>query len=65
MVVEGKAYLKDSRQLIAELGNFEIHEDDILVTINVNSLYTNIIQDDGLSSVEWALYKQTDLRGTN
>lgn len=55
--------MKDSRQLIAELKNFKIQDNDILVTIDVNSLYTNIVQKDGLSSVEWALHKQTDLKG--
>lgn len=44
LVKEGKSYLKDSRQLIDELRNFEIEENDILVTIDVNSLYTNIVQ---------------------
>lgn len=63
LVPEGKSYLKDSRQLIKELKDFRIEEEDILVTIDVNSLYTNIRQDDGLSSVEWALHKQTDLKG--
>lgn len=56
MVVEGKSYLMDSRQLIAGLRNFVAHIDDI-VTIDVNLLYASIIQGDGISSVEWALYK--------
>lgn len=61
MVSEGKLYLKDSRQLISELRNFKI-EEDILVTIDVNFLYTNIIQEDGVSSAEWTLQRQTDLQ---
>lgn len=36
-------------------------EEDILVTIDVNSLYTNIIQKDGESSAEWVLQRQTGL----
>lgn len=55
LVSEGKSYLKDSRQLISELRSFKGEEEDILVTIDVNSLHTNIIQEDGVSSVEWAL----------
>lgn len=62
LVSEGKSYLKDSRQLIKELIDFKVEQEDLL-TIDVDSLYTNIRQDDGLSSVEWALHKQTDLKG--
>lgn len=61
-VSEGKSYLKDGRQLISELRNLDIQEEDFLVIIDINSLYTNIIQEVGISSVEWALYRQTDLK---
>ena len=39
-----------------------MEENDILVTIDVNSLYTNIVQEDGTQSVEWALYNQTNMK---
>lgn len=52
LVPEGRSYLKDSRQIIQELKQFKVDEGDFLVTIDVNSLYTNIIQKDGLSSTE-------------
>lgn len=59
LVSEGKSYLKDSKQLISELRHFKVEHRDILVTIDVNSLYANIIRRDGLNSVEWALQKYT------
>lgn len=59
---EGQSYLKDSRQLINELKNVEVEENYILVTIDVNSLYTNIVQEDGIQSVEWAFYNQTNMK---
>lgn len=62
MVSEGKSYLKASRQLISEPRNLKVEVEDIRVTIDINSLYTNIIQKDGISSLEWALHRQTDLQ---
>lgn len=48
--------------MIDDLRNLEIEETDILTTIDVNLLYTNIIQNDGINSVNWALHKQTDMK---
>ncbi|XP_077334619.1 uncharacterized protein LOC143975965 [Lithobates pipiens] len=62
LVVKGKSYLRDSRQLLKELENVKVGEKDLLVTIDVNSLYTNIKQKDGLNAVEWALHKKSDLK---
>lgn len=62
LVKEGRSYLWDSRQLLDELRTLKNEETDILVTIDVNSLYTNIVQSDGINSVDWALHNQTDMR---
>lgn len=62
LVGKGKSYLKDSKQLIGELNDFKTSENNILVTIDINSLYTNIVQEDGLRGVEWALHTLTDLK---
>lgn len=62
LVIRGKSYLRDSKQLITELKNLNVKEEDILVTIDINSLYTNIVQTDGINGAEWALYQQTDLK---
>lgn len=52
LVPEGKSYLKDSKQLILELKNMEVTDEDFPVTIDVNSLYTNIVQEDSINSAE-------------
>lgn len=39
-----------------------MEDGDLLVTIDVNSVYTNIVQKDGLDSVEWALQKYSDMK---
>lgn len=60
MVKAEKSYLKDSRQFIDKLRNIKI-ERDILVTIDVNSLYIIVVLEDVINSVEWALHKQTNM----
>lgn len=47
------SYLRDRKQLINILDNFPYEENVILVTLDVDSLYTNIRQDDVLRDVEW------------
>lgn len=49
------AYLKDSRDLIQLLQGIEVSEEHLLVSIDVNSLYTNIQQKHAIEVVVWAL----------
>lgn len=55
LVATNKSYLKDSRDPITSLKKLPHKENDILATIEVNLLYTNIKQKDGLEVVKWAL----------
>lgn len=49
------AYLKDSKDLIELIKPMTVDDDHILVSVDVNSLYTNIQQHHALKAVEWAL----------
>lgn len=58
----GKSYLRDSAQLLEELQQIDGAQDYLLATIDVNSLYTSIVQQDGLLGVEKALHELTCMR---
>lgn len=62
LVVKGKSHLRDSTQLITELQDITGVEHCLLATIDANSLYTSIIQRDGLEGVKKALHENTKLR---
>lgn len=51
LVKEGKSYLCDSLQLIQELQSIKGAEMFLLATVDVNSLYTSISQEDGILGV--------------
>ena len=48
-----KSYIKDSTDLINFVEGTKIHEDTILVSMDVASLYTNIPQEEGITTVCW------------
>lgn len=62
IVQKGKSYLRDSQQLIQELQEIQDGGNWILATIDVNSLYTSILQKDGLGGVEKALHEKTGMK---
>lgn len=62
LVLKWKSYLRDSTQLIMELQNIKGAENCLLATTDVSSLYTSIVQKDGLEGVEKALCENTKLR---
>ena len=47
-MVRSASYLKDTTQFIREITNIDIQQTDILVTIDVKSLYNSIPNKDGL-----------------
>lgn len=50
LVLQGRSYLKD-RELIKLWSTLEISANNLLVTVDVESLYTNIKQTDSLKAV--------------
>lgn len=62
IVQKGKSYLRDSQQLIQELQGIQAEGNWILATIDVNSLYTSIVQKDGLAGVEKTLHEKTGMK---
>lgn len=58
----GKSYLRDSAQLLEELQQINGAQDYLLATIDVNSLYTSIVQKDGIFSVEKTLHDLTSMK---
>ena len=61
LVVQGKAYLKDSKELIKSLASITVSEETWLVTVDVESLYTNIRQADAILAVKEALEEKSSL----
>lgn len=62
LVTCGQSYLKDSRALIQSLQGITISSNTLLVTIDIESLYTNIKQQDALVAVKLALMDQSKLK---
>ncbi|XP_071988310.1 uncharacterized protein [Engystomops pustulosus] len=60
MVLQLESYIRDSMHLIEQLQDIEIHSDTLLVTMDVESLYTNIAHDIGLKAVAYHLNKQVN-----
>lgn len=62
LVQQYPAYLRDSKHLINMLENFWVDDNIILATVDVESLYTNILQDDARRAVKWALNERSQLK---
>lgn len=54
------AYLKDTGHFLNEISKLKVPEDALLVTIDVDSLYTNIDNQDGMEAVKIAFQKYQD-----
>lgn len=62
LATKGQAFVIDSRDIISLLQEQEVDDATILVTIDVESLYTNIRQKDVINAAEWALHKYSDMK---
>ena len=52
----GPSYINDTTHFLQLLSTISIQEEDLLVTIDVSSLYTNIIHEEGLQAMQdWML----------
>ena len=47
-----KSYIKDTSHFLQEIQNIEIHHGDIIATVDVTALYTNIPHQDGIHKVK-------------
>ena len=52
-----KSYIKDKSHFLQEIQNTEIHPGDIIATVDVMALYTNIPHEDGIQKVQEFLKK--------
>lgn len=62
IAVRGKAFVRDSRDIISLLQEQEVVDSTLLITIDVESLYTNIKQTDAINAAEWAFHKYMDIK---
>jgi len=62
IVQKSKSYIKDTFNFTALLENFTITDNDHLVTIDINSLYTNIPIDGAISAVKILFERYKDNR---
>ena len=51
------SYIKDTSHFLQEIQNIEIHSGDIIATVDVTALYTNIPHEDGIQKVKDFLKK--------
>ena len=59
------SYIKDTTHFLQLLSTISIQEEDLLVTIDVLSLYTNIIHEEGLQAMQdWMLQNNISLNRT-
>ena len=58
----GNSFIKDSKDVINTLTKVSVKDSTLLVTIDVESLYTNIKQVDALAAVAWALKNHSKLK---
>ena len=55
-----KSYIKDTYDFINKIKNLHIPEGSLLFTIDVDSLYTNIVTQEGIQAVKEAFFKFRD-----
>ncbi|XP_069494653.1 uncharacterized protein [Ambystoma mexicanum] len=54
-------YIKDTTHFLNRLANIQLEEHDLLVTIDVNSLYTSIPHCLGKQAVDWLLLQEEEI----
>ena len=60
------SYIKDTTHFLTLIQDITTNPDDLLVTIDVSSLYTNIIHEEGLDAMEqWMIANNTSLQRAN
>lgn len=62
LVIRGRSYLKDSRELIKSLSTIEVTDATLMVTVDIESLYTNIKPNDATVAVKQALMEGSKLQ---
>lgn len=62
LAANSPSYLKDSKDVLNSLEYVGVDEQSMLVTVDMESLYTNIQQTDAMNAVTWALNKYTNLQ---
>lgn len=62
IAMKGKAYFKDSRDLINMTKAMTVGDHTLLITVDAESLYTNIVQQDAFEAALWALQKYSHLK---
>lgn len=62
LTANGPSHLKDSKDVLNSLKLIGVYEHFLLVTVDVESLYTNIRQTDAMNAVKWAFNKFTNLK---
>lgn len=62
LAAKGPAFLRDGKDLKKLLQEICVEGSTLLVTADVESLYTNIKQNDALDAVKWSLHKYTSLK---
>ena len=55
-------YIKDTSHFLQEIQNIEIHSGDIIATVDVTALYTNIPHEDGIQKVKDFLKRHNALQ---
>ena len=58
-----KSYIKDTSHFLQEIQKIEIHPGDIIATVDVTALYTNIPHDDGIQKIKEFLKKHDAPQG--
>ena len=54
------SYIKDTGDFLNIINNIEIEEEDLLATVDVSSLYTNIRHQDGITALkQWLIENGT------
>jgi len=62
LVSKSKSYIKDSFNFIAILNNINVEDTDILVSIDITSLYTNITMEGAIESIKLIFSRYPDKR---
>jgi hypothetical protein len=60
LAINHPSYVKDTEDFISKLSDLKIPKDSMLITLDVDSLYTNINNKDGIQSVADMLSKNPD-----
>ena len=60
-VIEQNTYIKDTSDFIRKLEQIKVPENAYIITLDYESMYTNIVHDEAISAVETRYHNQTDI----